>query len=233
MSLMFNASELRQEFDVFRHLSRDLIDPESAYVLDEFSRTLDQIRRTPDTLWRWEISRDRPISTVVTAGDHEPDQNGKHDLYGQVSCVWEVMSIRSPKAKRGLADLVQLAGIASTRLAIMDDGRELSVWSTEVASEGGPGVYFHSQMPDTGLPVPRLPAYALTPVGAIEYLLCELFRSRWPESLAADNARANHWKGIQTERFSRVMDWLRGVITSGGSPVIALQGAVPDPALFL
>ncbi len=233
MSLKFRASELQRELEVFKHLARTLVDPTSVYVLDEFGVMLEQLLRTPGRAGRWEIRRDRPITTVCTDGDHEPDQRGKLDLYGQMSCVWEVTPLRSANAKRGPADLIDLTGVASIRMAVVSEEEELSSWTAEVASDGAPGVYFHSQMSESGLPIPRLPAYALTPVGGMEFLLCELFRSQWPAALAKNSSRANMWMGIQTHRFSRTMMWLTDVVAGAGSPIVALQSAVPKSDMYL
>lgn len=233
MGLIFRAVELRRELDLFKQIAGRLIAPSSAYVLDEFGMALDQLLRRPGNLGRWEIPRARPVCTVCSGGDHEPDRRGNPGLYGQMSCVWEVTPSRSAKAKRGSADLVELTGIASIRMAILRAGAELTVWTIEVSSDGAPGVYFHSQIPGSGLPVPRLPAYGVTPLGGMEFLLSELFRSRWPESLASNAALANNWMGIQTERFDRTTSWLKSVVAGGGSPIVALQGAVPDAEIYL
>ncbi len=233
MGLFFSAAELRQESDVFKHLAEGLIRPETSYILDEFGSKLEQILRSADNPQRWEISQDRPVVTVPSDGDHEPDQRGQEDLYGRLSCVWEVTPRRSTKAKRGSADLIELTGIASAALSICIADEPISQWTIEVASDNAPGVYFHSQFPGSGPPIPRLPAYALTPLGSLEYLLAEVFRSRWPEALGRSPARAPLWFGIQTKRFRRTLEWTASVAAEAGSPVLALQRAVPDSKMFL
>lgn len=233
MGLRFDVAELQREITNFGFLARQLLDGPSRTVLNEFGRDLDHLLSRPDGhAVKWEISRDRPILTVCSQGDHEPDGRGQKNVMGQLSCLWIVSPIRSRKRK-GLANQIELIGIASTELLIKDHVQDLASWTMEVASDGAPGVYFHTQLQGEGFPVPRLPAYPVTPLGALEFLLSELFRTRWRQIVSSGRQQAVMWNSIQSKRFEKVLKWVGTEVSTTSSPIVTLQNAVPDPDLFL
>ena len=233
MGILFNAAELRREIEAFKHLTRHLIDPSAGSVLGEFEGKLQQLLRLPGTPGRWEIERHRPIITVPSEGDHEPERKGKKDLFGQFSCVWQITPVRSRNRTKGDADQIEVTGIASAELMIRTQSLEFARWTIEIASDGAPGTFFHTQLPMSGQAIPRLPAYAVSPLGALEFLLAEVFRSRWPEALKGNAGKTTQWSKIQSGRLRLALEWAVSEVTRGGSPIVALQTAVPNKRLFL
>ena len=233
MSLHFKIAELRNELINFQPIARALIRPECHRLLEEVQTALDNIIQFPGVPARWEIERENPIITISSNGDHEPNQRGQKDIYGKFSFIWDVTPIASSQRRRAPARVLSLTGKASSCLSLHDTSGLRHAWTIEIASLAAPGCYFHTQLSGSSLPIPRLPAYPLTPFGALESLLSEMFRSGWPQRLSRNATHTIHWSSIQSSRFIRTLDWSKSIVTEEGSPIVAFQNAQPPNDLFV
>ena len=73
----------------------------------------------------------------------------------------------------------------------------------------------------------------MTPLGALEFLLSELFRTRWDRILSSGRQQAVMWNSIQSKRFRKVLKWASKEVADKSRPIVTLQNAVPDSELFL
>lgn len=233
MTLDFAVAELEREMINFKKLAAPFVEVQTRYWLDAVKINLFNIVQSTDVEATWEIDANTPIITCPSNGDHEPGKKKVNDLYGTFSFIWEITPRRSTSRRTGLADRISVTGKASSLLSLYDASGLVSAWTIEIASKTGPGCYFHTQLPRDGLPVPRLPAYPLTPFGALEYLISELFRSRWPRRLGSNVAATTQWSAIQSLRFTRMLEWAASAAKGKGDPLVALQGAQPPATLFL
>ena len=230
---MFNAAELRRECEVFKHLAGGLISPQTRYVLDEFETSLSQILRSPDAQQRWEVREDRPLRTLPSGGDHEPDSERKAGPF------------RTTELRVGGHPAALAAGQTRGRGSVGGDRSRFAVLSLWVAASRPPAG--PSKSPPTARPESIFIASCRGPGsrsrvfrhmrslrwGALEFLLTEVFRSKWREALGQDSPRAQMWSGIQRKRFETVLKWATSVVSGGGSPVVVLQQSVPSSEIFL
>lgn len=119
----------------------------------------------------------------------------------------------------------------------------LAMWRIELGRVGAPGPYFHmhalgdrdSAPFPKWLPIPRLPSVFVTPMGALEFCLGELFQDEWKRRVEETTAPVSSWCSLQERRLSYLLHWLRCCALRGGdgSPWMNLKKAVPPEDLFV
>jgi hypothetical protein len=91
---------------------------------------------------------------------------------------------------------------------------QLAMWRVEVGDDASPGCHFHTQIEGErnnppyprSLSVPRLPTLLVTPMAALEFLLAEMFQSRWQQHAAEESAEMQRWKPIQKQRLLKLFE---------------------------
>ena len=82
--------------------------------------------------------------------------------------------------------------------------------------------------------IPRLPTIFVTPMGAIEFTLGELFQDRWAKAAMEDTGNGRRWASFQKHRLLSLLDWQRKEVKDAlTSPWMALKRAKPAGGLFL
>lgn len=242
MALEFIFSEFIKELETFKEICSKFVDESTSGVLDQFLADLRTIStsQTEGKHQKWSISRDRPLRTRSAAAYESNSGKCKHTVYGEISSIWEITPQKMTKAGPAQRRF-SLTGLASTRLIIKEEDIELARWRMEIASDDGPGSYFHAQIMGEkedqifphSLPVPRLPIFLATPMLTIEFLLGELFQEEWAKHISRSNGATQLWSSLQEGRMRKFLDWQKSVLLSNVSPLHRLKIAKPPGTLFL
>ena len=246
--LEFKFQDVLNEIQAFADLAEAFLEPSSLRVLAELSGVLENVRDTRSSKTvRWEIPDDRPLVTRASFGAYQPDAQGAHNIFAEVSSVWEIKRI-APQKKKNRAELFALDGLASTRIRLFrrlpdgNKGESVAMWRTEIGDMKSPGCHFHFQIlgeDDNGpfpksVDVPRLPSVLATPLTITEFVLGELFQDEWAMHAAAQSSHLKRWIPIQKRRLLAVMGWQHDVVhNAAGSPWATLKQEKPTSGLFL
>lgn len=244
MALEFMFSEFINELEWFKTICSKFVEESTCGVLDQFIRDLKtiSISQTERKHQTWSISRNRPLRTRSAAAYESNSGKCKHTVYGEISSIWEITPQKMTKAGPSQRKF-SLTGLASTRLVIKEEDTEteLARWRMEIASDDGPGSYFHAQIMGENedqifphsLPVPRLPIFLATPMLTIEFLLGELFQEEWAKHISRSGGPTQVWSSLQESRMQKFLDWQKSVLRSNVSPLHRLKIAKPPGDLFL
>lgn len=249
--LRFSFAEMRREIQNMADIARPFL--ESASYEQVIPIWVQQLRNFAtsrhESAMQWEIPRSTPIQTVRSAGEYEVGDGGEHTIFGRLSSVWDIVTPRAgskTKKRNAPHNSFLLVGRASTRISIFEyhpngDHRELGRWRFEVGDAQSPGCHFHVQIlgeeGDQFFPksmcVPRLPAILITPMDALEFLLGEIFQSRWRQRAAQKTDSMQNWANCQRKRLMNVFAWQRAKIEkTSGSPWTSLKSEKPDVDLL-
>jgi hypothetical protein len=247
--LEFEFQDVLNELDAFARIAEKYLRPESRQVLPQLAAELEGIRNTPTNVTHvWGIRNERPLRTTVSVGEYQPDGEGEHNVYAEITSQWEIERIKPPGKKNQPGQRFRLVGIASTRIRLLKEvnanqpSEELAMWRMEIGDSYSPGCHFHIQVLGEStdgpfphsLDVPRLPGLISTPAATVEYVLAELFQDDWQQHLATKSADVNRWAPIQRQRLSSVLGWhLSRVQEANGSPWPALKASRPPTHLFV
>jgi hypothetical protein len=248
MSIEFDFQDVLDEIQAMNSLVEPYQDPRSLNVLDRLKGELEFIRDTPtEASHPWGIKTDAPFCTKASIGQYQPDDQGEHTVYAQITSVWEITRVKPPGKRRASAARFRLTGNASTLVRMMEVPKsgqpevELAVWREDVGANDSPGCHFHVQIyrdsekpPNPkSLDVPRLPALMVTPVAVIDYVLGELFQKDWPDHVATKTAELNRLWPIQQRRLGALLAWqFEKIVDATGAPWTALKRSRPESDLF-
>jgi hypothetical protein len=244
--LQFFFREVLDEIEALRHVSEPLVSGPSVNVLRDLQTGLNTFQEErSDRAFDWGISDERPLVTVTSEGEYEMQgRKGTIHLYAEITSIWRIVQVRTKLGKRARADRFALDGKASTRVRLRSAGdhEEIGMWRMEVGDAKAPGCTFHVQVLGENdvlpfpkaLSVPRLPAQHASPPAVVEYVLSELFQSRWDKLVGAQSHHLKRWAPIQKNRFRRLFDWQLKVLheKSLGSPWVTLKREKPNAVLF-
>ena len=245
--LQFRCGDFRDQVVVLSELAGPLLDAASSDVLRDFRDHVEQVRIATGGV-TLEIPPHRPVRTVSSDGDYE--RSGKAaqpNIHAELTCRWDVTPIGN-KAKGQADRLFEISGIASSVVAlyVSSDGdsaqSKVASWRMEIGNPDSPGACFHTQIPDSAgdhadngtlrpwphwLPVPRLFSLPFTPMFALDYVLGELFQSRWRDRLQGRGApvresEVQRWDAFQRVTLRQHLDWQVGVLDATTHPT-ALQ----------
>lgn len=222
--LRFSFPDLAQEIQALRDIANPFIASRSVRALYQLADDLEGLwSAAPDSDLRWELG---DLWTVVSEGEYEPgDRRGAKRVIACVSGTWDVRPIgpNSKKLKERQKRLLEFHGIASTRVRIFDadnETQQIAMWRMELGDANSPGCYFHVQVlgeEDTppfpkAVSVPRLPSVFITPMGAIEYVLGEIFQDRWARAAMENTGHVQRWSGLQKRKLLRLLDWQKTTV---------------------
>ncbi|MDO9022842.1 MAG: hypothetical protein Q8S73_28735 [Deltaproteobacteria bacterium] len=244
--LIFPFKELIDECEAIKAYAADFLDKTTIGVLAEAKGTLDSIRvaRHMNSV-KWQIPVDRPLCTIWSDGECQPDGESSHKVRAEFSFVWQIRRINEGKWTTGKHFLLDgLASTVTTIVADVDgDHRVIARWATEVGDHASPGTHFHFQVnrPDSeelpfpkSLDIPRLPAPMMSPFLVIDLALGELFQDRWKKHSLAENKDSKWWRAIHQERLLRFFRWqTKCVHDFAGSPWMALKLAKPPREMLV
>jgi hypothetical protein len=247
--LEFKFEDLMQELIAAEGTMGPFLDPSSTEILQDSRRQLERIRGLPrDTVDSWRISEERPLLTRTSLGSYEREDEGEHNVVGEVTSIWEIAPSDAHASNKRPAKTFAIWGLASVRVRLREwtndgFGRDLAMWRMEVGNLDSPGCCFHVQvLGEKGrdhppfphsLSIPRLPSLAFTPMAALEFVIGELFQDDWRKHAVRETDAMNSWKGLQRKRLSRLLEWQQAQIESCiGSPWNALKKTFPSPHLF-
>lgn len=247
-ALEFYFQDVLDEVQSISSVAREFIEPTSWVVLHQLQSTLASIRdSTGSRIERWGIEESLPLRTKVSRGCYQPDDKGEHNVFAEITSVWQIQRIAPPKRSMP-ARRFCLKGLASTRVRFWQEavgggkGHQLGMFRIELGGATAPGCHFHTQIlgeADDGpfpksLDVPRLPGFLTTPPAVIEFALSELFQDAWAKNALTKSPEMLRWVPIQQRRLGAVLQWHAGVIAdAAGSPWARLKQAQPHRDLFL
>jgi hypothetical protein len=246
--LQFYFSEFDEEIDAISKVADKFIHFSSAAVFMNLRRTLGGVRQAPaGRAIRWGIAEELPLYTNTSAGEYEPDSEGEHLVYAEITSVWELVPLGPHNPGAQPHRKFELSGLASTKVrlregSVEEPGMELAMWRMEIGDEQSPGCHFHVQILGESadgpfphsLPVPRLPGLLMTPMAVVEFVLAELFQDSWKSHATKSTANMQRWQSIQQNRITSVLEWQNEIVRrSTGAPWTALKWAKPLGALCL
>jgi hypothetical protein len=244
--LIFPFKGLIEECEAIKAYATDFLDKATVYTLSEAKSTLENIQVANHTkLMKWEIPAARPLRTLWSIGESQPDGKSKHKVRAEFSFVWQLRKLDEGKWKNSKYFLLDgLASTVTTLVAEIDDAeRVIARWTTEVGDAASPGTHFHFQVnrPDTedlpfpkSLDIPRLPAPLMSPFLVIDLALGEIFQDRWKKHSLTENKESKWWRSIHQDRVLRFLKWqTKCVQGSAGSPWMALKLAKPHRELLV
>jgi hypothetical protein len=244
--LRFTFAELAQELKALHSIASPFVATRSEGALRQLSLDLDGIcSAAPDRDLNWHL---HDLWTIVSDGEYEPaGRKGPRRIVACIDGNWDIRPIGpNPKKAQGrLRRLLEFSGVASTRARLFheaDTNRQIAMWRMELGAADSPGCYFHVQVlgedEDTMFPksvsVPRLPSVFVTPMGAVEFVLGELFQERWAKAAMEDSGDVHRWVKLQKQRLQCLLKWQRDTIEASLiSPWIALKNEKPGARMFL
>jgi hypothetical protein len=247
--LIFSFQEMLDEVQAMARIGAEFLTRETQEIeIPNLVTVLENIRvARPRTATAWAISTERPIRTVDSVGEYElGERRGAHTVFGELSFVWEIMCPEERGPRSRAQNRFVLCGLSSTRMRVCERSnggqRELAMWRFEIGNDSSPGCHFHTQIEGErvdppyprSLSIPRLPAVAITPMAALEFLLAETFQSRWRRHAAAETADMQRWKPIQKQRLKRLFEWeVQCIDACIGSPWTAFKAHKPAADLFV
>ena len=236
--LRFSFKDLFHEIECLQRIAGDYIDPRSANALPTLKRTLESIQEygSHKKIVPWELRPELAMRTIVSYGGYAPDEQGQHNVFGEMSFIWDI----APEESKGPVSFFRLDGRASIVLSIHEQpaagpSTELARWRVEVGDHKSPGAHFHIQVGyekppfPKSLDVPRLPAYPLTPPLAFEALLAELFQDRWRREADGDTQMFRTWNAVHRRRLQAFFRWQQRALAEQtlGTPWSVLKRLKP------
>jgi len=244
--LIFPFKGLIDECEAIKAYANDFLDKTSIGALAEAKSTLENIQVAKSFgLTRWQIPAERPLRTIWSDGESQPDGKSKHKVRGEFSFVWQIRKLGEAKWKNGKYFL--LDGLASTvtKLTVDVGGEErvIARWATEVGDTASPGTHFHFQVNrhdsedlpfPKSLDIPRFPAPLMSPFLAIDLALGEIFQGRWKKHSLTENKDSKWWRCLHQDRVLQFLNWqAKSVRDFAGSPWMALKLAKPPRELLV
>lgn len=241
--LRFASRDLLQEIQAFRPIANPFLDKRSKGALQQLSEDLEGIRKAAGGRdCHWKMS---DLWTIPSNGEYEPgNRRGCRDIVACINGTWDVRPIGTNVKKVGNR-VLEFCGIASTRVRLFDVSdttQDIAMWKMEIGDAQSPGCHFHVQVlgEDEKNPfpksvsVPRLPSIFVTPMGAVEFVLGELFQERWTKAVMEDNGNVKQWTSLQRQRLRYLLDWQRKIVDNAlASPWISLKLEKPEAKMFL
>ncbi|MCH7479622.1 MAG: hypothetical protein IIA14_16165 [SAR324 cluster bacterium] len=234
--LQFEIAELVKEIKALRDISKGFLEPGTIGKLDEIKVLIEQI---------WNASEGSEFSlkfedlkTVPSKGAYEwGGRRGGLSVYALISGRWDVklLGYSSGKGKTRAGRKLEFCGNVSTTVEVRESGNNNCVvkWNMDIATTDSPGCYFHIQIPNQ-IPIPRIPSLFVTPMGAIEFVIGEMFQEEWEKATSGGTANPAYWRALQAKRLKTLLLWQRGVLEGIlSTPWMALKRAKPNGELFL
>lgn len=244
--LIFPFKGLIEECEAIKTYATDFLDKTSIGALAEAKGNLESIKSAKYMgSVRWQIPSERPLRTVWSAGESQPDGKSKHKVRAEFSFVWEIRKLDEGKWRNDKFFL--LDGLASTVTTLVaedsGDERVIARWTTDIGDHASPGTHFHFQVnrPDTedppfpkSLDIPRLPAPLMSPFLVIDLALGEIFQDRWKRHSLTENIDSKRWRAIHQDRLLAFLRWqTKCVQDCAGSPWMALKLAKPSREMLV
>lgn len=224
--LLFSFEQVLQELQDLEGWTRSCLDargPLRIKQLREDLRSVQESRRAGVVL----VDKPRAIATVQTRA-WERNEGG----LPKIGKLWFQMTVVPVQEKRVRS--FEIGDDTNFHLQIVDPetGEIDSEWHFDIVSSDGPGSILHTQfrhnMIDKPIPIPRLPSLVMLPSDALEFLLSELFHSKWSEVGQGKDYEAFSRK--QQPRVRGFLEWQRRQLTGGGSVWSMLRQARLDGA---
>lgn len=242
--LQFAFQDLAQEIEVFGSMAAPFLDAQSIGSIKQLSEDLEGIwSAAPDRQVNWAM---KGLTTTVSEGEYEPaGRKGARQVVACIDGTWDVRPIGPNARKLRQKRLLEFCGVASTRIRLFDAAdraQQIAMWRMELGDANSPGCYFHVQvlgedettMFPKSVSVPRLPSLFITPMGAIEFVLGELFQEKWAKVAMENSGNIQRWVSFQKRRLMCLLEWQRKAVErSLTSPWIALKQEKPEARMFL
>ncbi|CAN5475998.1 hypothetical protein BH11PLA2_BH11PLA2_29880 [soil metagenome] len=220
--IRFSFEEMNREVLDFYGFAKPFLDPSAEGCLTGFAAKLSTIRTkgafTNATVaqrnrnYPWAITGNHPLLTKPSRSYEKGKKQKGREVVGRLTAIWEI----TPDPKQNIHDVpkqMRLTGNASVLVEWIDAAshKTLGQWNVDVADIEAPGCMFHAQFP-SGIPVPRLPIMAFTPMAVAEHVLGELFQDEWEKHSLGQSAHMESWASIQNKRLTRLLSWHREIL---------------------
>lgn len=239
--LHFSISDLITEVRTISAIGKSFLEPGSAERLLSLASQIQYLQTSARSGSTFLTVSD--VRTVPSREFEAGSRRGGVSVYAVISGKWEVRQV-VPRGRRPRIMYLEFCGIASTKIEVFDSQttQRLAMWRMELGASDAPGCYFHTQILGENeevpfpkkLSVPRLPNIFPTPMGALEFVLGELFQDRWRLAAMADSGNSPRWRSLQKQLLSNLLQWKLDKVENGmSSPWMSLKGAIPDYNLFI
>lgn len=229
----FLLNELIRETKALKAMARRFLDASTTWSLDGFLSDLQGIQhRDGGTVYTLQIQE---LKTVPSKDYEAGNRQGGSFVHAVISGIWELRAIGGSSAQKRE---VEFCGKASMRIELRSSqDLALGKWRMELGDANSPGCYVHAQILGDSedppfprsVPIPRLPILFVTPMGALEFVLGELYQDEWAKEAAAGNSDALYWRARQRIRFEKLFSWFSVCLQNPvSSPWVALKEAKPQ-----
>lgn len=250
--LRFRFDEILDEIGGFMVTSTPYFTKIGTNVLSQLRESLQSVRASnPGELQWWGIKDKLPLETIPSVGQYERSRTTTDIIFARITSKWGVTVVPQGHGVRP-KELFEICSSASVVVEVLDSknlnehGKPNLIWCWrfEVGDPAHPGCFFHTQLGSNVQPVasgtqdisiPRLPALAITPISAADFVLGELFQTEWAETAGRDTEDVNRWSKVHTKILSTLLEWKlnrvkqRGAI---GSPWLWLKNHRPLSDMF-
>jgi hypothetical protein len=223
---------MHREAKNFYALAKAFLSPTAEDCLDAFANRLRTIqsrapleKNSPEVVNKkhtWSIPAHMPLLTKPSREFEPGKPQGRLEVVGRLTATWEVTS-DPKKNNQHVPKHFRLSGNASVLVEWIDQATDKTIghWHVDVADSAAPGCMFHVQVPNQ-IPVPRHPCLVFTPLAVAEFVLGELFQTRWSQ---VGQAATGEWLSeLQRRRLLRMLDWQRQVVKdSVGLPLATMK----------
>jgi hypothetical protein len=239
--LLFRYGDMSQQVRAFKSVASRFLQRGETAKVEALATQLQFVRSSSRASFPWGWELDTPLRTEPSLGKYEVSGKGHYaGVHAQVSAIWEI----------GHEDdqHFRLKGNASTLIRLRDleneEAEDLARWRLEIGGHDAPGSIFHAHVladddqPNPPFPkalsVPRFPAFPMTPMASVEFVLGELFQNDWIEHLRKTNTPFGMWRASQEKVLNSFLKWQQTTIASGTgtSPLMALKIERPKEDLF-
>ncbi|MEM9368761.1 MAG: hypothetical protein AAGD07_22450 [Planctomycetota bacterium] len=214
--IKFRYADMQRELERMQTLTQEFISEDSRWVFGRCLENLENIRcAKQNRVHQFEINKECPLKTISSEGEYRASQKERGiSVFGTLSFR---MGLENPHRGKNRQSDFHLVGEATTSIQIFNSETDKLVarWQIEAGDATSPGCHFHSaanQYSEDGifpewLKVPRLPSVLLTPMDGLEFLLGELFQTRWREHVSVESEVRNSWAKLQGDRIKRILTW--------------------------
>lgn len=246
--LLFEVSDLEKEIQSFPRIAAKYLAPGTEGVIQQMGNDLTNAMKYSRPGVAWKVANTNPIRTRASVREYMPDSHGELTIFAEITFIWVIDPDRSKGNSRAAARF-RLTGNASTVIRIMlgephdaSNAVEIAMWRMEIGDAAAPGTHFHVQVlghdADPPFPksldIPRLPGLIVSPLACVEFAISELFQDSWKKDSVKATSDMNRWRGVQTKRTLRQLDWHKEQVASAsGSPWTAIKMAKPHEDLFI
>ena len=228
--LRLSFADLDLEIRAFTDLTARLfLEEESIHVLTAYRERLGTLYRgaARAAFVDWEIPKETPVVTVKSS---DYDRAATRTVHAEMSGRAKIKRIGNDLEFDDVATVIRIVETTNS------GPTTLGAFHFDIGVVSGPGAFFHTKAEGEvefppEIPVPRMLGLPLMPVGALEFVIGELFQKRWPMHVDVDRREVIEWRSVQARRLFHYLNILRKhIVRQEQTPMVLLKRWKPEAA---